>query len=117
MDFQLSSNAKRTVPDRTYDALVVLGGPQSANDKEQYLRSEEDAILHADAGLPVIGICLGASWQLKHWDLQCTLEEKKRWDFTILVSVSDEKLFSGLGNFCAFHWHNDTFDLKGAGGV
>ena len=84
------TDAKRTVPDRTYDALVVLGGPQSANDKEQYLRSEEDAILrHADAGLPVLNMfywnmLLVHSWQLKHWDLQCTLEEKKRWDFTMI---------------------------------
>ena len=111
------TDAKRTIPDRTYDALVVLGGPQSANDKEQYLRSEEDAILrHADAGLPVIGICLGAQLAAKALGSAVYAGGKKEVGFyDDLVSVSDEKLFSGLGNFCAFHWHNDTFDLpKGA---
>ena len=81
-------DAKRTVPDKTYDALVVLGGPQSANDKEQYLRSEEDAILrHADAGvsrmgLPLLEYVLVRSWQLLALDL---VRGAKDWDFTICI--------------------------------
>ncbi len=106
-------DATRTVPDETYDALVVLGGPQSANEKEQYLRREERAILrHADANVPVLGICLGAQLAARALGSTVYTGEKKEVGFyDDLLSVSDRKLFSGMENFCAFHWHNDTFDL------
>ncbi len=106
-------DAKRTIPDRMYGVLVVLGGPQSANDKKPYLRKEEDAILrHAGAGIPVLGICLGAQLAAKALGGIVYEGEKKEVGFyDDLTSVSDEKFFSGLENFCAFHWHNDTFDL------
>ncbi len=46
-----------------YHGLVVLGGPMSANEFDRYphLNIEVDAIRQAvDAGIPVLGICLGA---------------------------------------------------------
>ena len=97
-------DAKRTVPDKTYDALVVLGGPQSANDKEQYLRSEEDAILrHADAGVPVIGICLGAQLAARALGSTVYAGGKKEVGFyDDLVSVSDENCFQDLEIFVRF---------------
>lgn len=50
------------LPDRNeIQAMVVLGGPQSAYDDHPYLASEERYLAAAvDAGLPVLAICLGS---------------------------------------------------------
>src|SRR5437868_3410493 len=48
-------------PDPTsYDALVVLGGPDSANDQTAKMTAELPAVKKAvEAGMPYLGICLG----------------------------------------------------------
>lgn len=44
----------------TYKALVVLGGPDSANDATDKMQQELDQVRAAfTAGLPYLGICLG----------------------------------------------------------
>ncbi|HEY4161323.1 MAG TPA: type 1 glutamine amidotransferase [Candidatus Saccharimonadales bacterium] len=50
-----------TFPDpRGYKALVVLGGPDSANDDTDKMRAELAQVEVAlDAGMPYLGICLG----------------------------------------------------------
>ena len=43
------------------DVIVILGGPQSANDEYPALRSERRYLADATAsGVPVFGVCLGA---------------------------------------------------------
>ena len=43
------------------DLVIVLGGPQSANDDYAALRSEREYVAEAMAsGVPVFGVCLGA---------------------------------------------------------
>ncbi len=43
------------------DLLIILGGPQSANDCYPALRSEREYVAQAMAtGVPVFGVCLGA---------------------------------------------------------
>ena len=48
-------------PDPTkYAAMVVLGGPDSANDQTPKMTAELPAVKKAvDAGMPYLGICLG----------------------------------------------------------
>ncbi|MDI1495243.1 MAG: class I glutamine amidotransferase [Cenarchaeum symbiont of Oopsacas minuta] len=106
-------DARKTIPVNMYDALIILGGSNSANDKKSYLLAEESAILkHADASKPVLGICLGAQLAAKALGSRVYRGAKKEVGFyDDLVAVSKDHLFSGLENFCAFHWHNDTFDL------
>jgi GMP synthase-like glutamine amidotransferase len=57
--FDLSRGA--TLPDpRSYAGIVVLGGPQSANDKSNQILHELEIISKAlEAGIPYLGICLG----------------------------------------------------------
>ncbi|MEM8501952.1 MAG: gamma-glutamyl-gamma-aminobutyrate hydrolase family protein [Cyanobacteria bacterium P01_D01_bin.1] len=44
-----------------YAGVLVFGGPMSVNDNEAYLHQEIELIRHAlAAGLPYLGICLGA---------------------------------------------------------
>ncbi|WP_200821297.1 type 1 glutamine amidotransferase [Oceanicoccus sp. KOV_DT_Chl] len=45
------------------EMLIIMGGPMSVNDEEQYpwLGNEKTFIQQAiDSGIPVLGICLGA---------------------------------------------------------
>lgn len=63
--FDLS--AGESLPDPApYAALVVLGGPQSANDTSEQIIRELAVIEHAlDAGIPYLGICLGLQLLVK----------------------------------------------------
>ena len=43
------------------DALVIMGGPMSTNDNDAWIEREQDYIRTCvDAGIPVLGVCLGA---------------------------------------------------------
>ena len=54
-----------------HDGLVIMGGPQSANDVSVDLAREMDLILVAiEARLPVLGICLGAQLIARPWSLR-----------------------------------------------
>src|SRR3954468_16146854 len=54
-------NRGDALPDPTsYAALVVLGGPDSANDQTAKMATELPAVKKAvEAGMPYLGICLG----------------------------------------------------------
>ncbi len=53
-------------PVETYGALIVLGGPESANDMSQKMLSEL-ALIHSaiQSGIPYLGICLGLQTMVK----------------------------------------------------
>ena len=62
LDFDLYDLSKGDlIPDtRNYKGLVVLGGPQSANDTSPQILHELQRIRETlDAGVPYLGICLG----------------------------------------------------------
>lgn len=67
-NFELCDLSKgELLPDPSiYAGIVVLGGPQSANDKTAQITSELKAIDKAlDAGVPYLGICLGLQLLVK----------------------------------------------------
>jgi GMP synthase-like glutamine amidotransferase len=98
-----------------YQGLVFMGGPMSVNDELPYLRLEQGFIRDAaDAGMPVLGICLGAQLiaaalggrvrrnpakEIGWFDIRCTEE------------AAGDPLFAGIGTETVFHWHGETFDL------
>lgn len=98
-----------------YQGLVFMGGPMSVNDNLAYLRLEEGFIRDAvTAGVPVLGICLGAQLiarslggnvrrnparEIGWFDIRCTPE------------ATADPLFGGMGTETVFHWHGETFDL------
>lgn len=50
-----------------HDAVIVFGGPMSANDDEDYIRREIDWIgVPLAAAKPFLGICLGAQMLARH---------------------------------------------------
>lgn len=112
------------IPDPTmYDALVVFGGPQNANedDKYPYFLQEKVVLRKAVAQeIPVLGICLGGQLlasvlggtvkkhtltEIGFSEVQCTDEGK------------NDPLYVGLaGHQMVYQWHEDTFTLP-AGAV
>ncbi len=103
---------------RNYDGLVVLGGPMSVDETDEYpyLVAETEAIREfIDMDFPVLGICLGSQLIAKAlgsrvykntekeigWYDVSTTEEGER-DPLLCVFSEVEKVFQ---------WHGDTFDI------
>jgi GMP synthase-like glutamine amidotransferase len=99
-----------------YDALIVLGGPMSANDDLPFLHEEVEIVAQAIARQQsVLGICLGA--QLLARALGATVRrnaapETGWFPVQLTEAGREDPLLGQLSNpFEVFHWHNDTFDL------
>lgn len=98
------------------DLLIVMGGPMSVNDEEEYpwLAKEKEFVRKAiDLGKHVLGICLGA--QLIASALSAKVyknsETEIGWFPVNSVSNSSDSLFSFPDSALVFHWHGETFDL------
>ena len=101
------------VPDlREFDAVVFAGGEYGPDEfDEPFFEAERVRIFEAlDAGVPILGICLG-NQLLAHW-LGGEVTQG-RWEIGwIPVQVNEEgqadPLLAGLGeSFFAFLWHGD----------
>jgi GMP synthase (glutamine-hydrolysing) len=105
-----------------YGALVVLGGPASANDDNEIMRSELALISDAIArGLPCLGICLGLQAMVKAAGgrvVPSPLKEKGLRGpdgnpFTVELTEEGraDPLFKGLdGAFPVFQLHGETVE-------
>lgn len=103
------------IPPNDAQLLVILGGPESANDDIHYLRNEEQLIRNfVSKEKPVLGICLGSQLIAKAFGANVYAGEKKEIGFyhDLIKDDSNSKLFSSFENpFTVFHWHGETFDL------
>lgn len=101
-----------------YSGLVVMGGPQSANDPLPALAAEIELISHCvQAELPVLGICLGAQLIAKTLGARVYVNATKEigWEPVFFTDAARrDPVFSGLPSpTIFFHWHGETFDLPG----
>lgn len=103
------------LPQNDASFLIILGGPESANDNISYLRDEEQLIRDfVSKEKPVLGICLGSQLIAKAFGGNVHHGIKKEIGFyhDLIKDNTSSKLFSGFKNpFTVFHWHGDTFDL------
>ena len=107
------------LPDwRGFDAFLVMGGPMGAGDDgdHPWLGPERALVADAaDAGRPVLGVCLGA--QLLAGALGARVYEAEAPEVGLLeVELTEEgradPLFAGIdGPLVSLQWHADTFDL------
>ncbi|WP_244814840.1 glutamine amidotransferase [Caballeronia sp. Lep1P3] len=96
--------------------LVVLGGPIGAYDDAQYphltpLLSMLDKRIAA--GLPTIGICLGAQLIARSLGARVYSSERLElgWSPLALTEAGRASPLHHLETVPVFHWHGDTFDL------
>ncbi|MEQ1886804.1 MAG: gamma-glutamyl-gamma-aminobutyrate hydrolase family protein [Bryobacteraceae bacterium] len=106
----------QTLPLDRAEALIVMGGPQSANDPDPGLISEMKTIetaLHSQ--LPVLGICLGAQLMAKTLGARVYKNRVKEigWAPVYFTDAAEgDALFGGLESPTTFcHWHGETFDM------
>ncbi len=106
-----------------HQALVVLGGPMSADDDDGFPSRRDEISLLADAldrGTPTLGVCLGA--QLLAVAAGAPVRRgpapEVGWGtIRLRDAAAVDPLFAGVGpEVEVLHWHGDTFDLP-AGSV
>jgi len=95
---------------------VVLGGPIGAYDDAAYpfLRNEADWIARRlSAGLPTLGICLGAQLMARALEARTYPGHCKEmgWSPIELSAAGWQSPLRHLAQTAVLHWHGDTYDL------
>lgn len=100
------------------DLLVIMGGPMGVyeEDKHPWLKEEKTFIRAAiDAGVKVLGICLGAQLVAEAAGARVYPNNEKEIGWWPVRKVTNDKTLFFLDafpeEFVTFHWHGDTFDL------
>jgi GMP synthase (glutamine-hydrolysing) len=98
------------------DLLIVLGGPISANDREDYPFLNENIVMleqRLHSGKPTLGICLGA--QLIAVALGSRIhpmpEKEIGWSPIELTEAGQHSCLRHLDNTPVLHWHGEAFEL------
>ncbi|MFC0875377.1 type 1 glutamine amidotransferase [Saccharicrinis sp. FJH2] len=92
---------------KDYDLFLIMGGPMSVNDTEDFpwLEAEKQFISSAiNAGKKVIGICLGAQLIASTLGEPVFLGEEKEIGWYPVRLNNNDLHF-------VFHWHGETYDL------
>ncbi len=99
-----------------HTGVIIMGGPQSANDASPGLAAEMRVIGEAVAkGLPVLGVCLGAQLIAKTLGARVyknSVPEIGWAPVHFTDAAKTDPLFSGFASPTTFfHWHGETFDI------
>ena len=110
-------------PVENFGAVVVLGGPDSANDTNEKMKNELAFIRNAiDLKIPYLGICLGLQTLVKAAGGKVIKSPVKETGFidpdgnNFTISLTDkgkqDPLFEGLNSpLNVFHLHRETVEL------
>jgi len=96
-----------------YSAIVVFGGPMSANDNDEFIKKEIDWIGQVlQSEVPFLGICLGAQILVKY--LGCKVEKNPNelseiGFYKIQPTENGIKLFQSQDVF--YQFHTEGFEL------
>jgi GMP synthase-like glutamine amidotransferase len=102
-----------------FDALVVMGGPQSAASDDGFPTRRAELALIADAvgrGLPVLGVCLGAQLLAEAVGGAAVRGDRGLevgWaEVALTPAAAHDDLFAQAApTFAPLHWHGDTVEL------
>jgi len=99
-------------------AVIVLGGTMGVHDEADYsflLPLKQFMRSAAEAGTPLLGICLGGQLlaQVLGGEVRSHhCSEKGLQEIHLTSGGQDDPLFAGLpATFAAFEWHNDSFTV------
>ena len=104
------------MPRQEYSAIIVLGGPMSANDPIPGL-ADELALIEQELarGTPMLGICLGSQLIAKALGARVYRNTQLEigWEPVHLTDAGrSDPLFAGIESpYTFFHWHGETFDI------
>jgi GMP synthase-like glutamine amidotransferase len=100
------------------DGVIIMGGPQSANDMQTgYIREELIWLKKAiDDGLPMLGICLGAQMMAKAAGAEIFASPVRElgWCPVYQTAASEtDPLFALMQDgLMVFQWHGETFSMS-----
>lgn len=104
----------------SFDALVLMGGPMSANDEARFpwIRREKRLIAESIArGTPVLGVCLGAQLIADVAGARvypAATPEIGWFPVRLTRGAQSHAVFRDLpSEFVPLHWHGETFGLPG----
>jgi len=103
-------------PDAGFDGVIIMGGPQSANDDTDYILAELAWLKNMiSAGMPMLGICLGAQLMAKAIDaeiIQSQVRELGWYPVYHTNETADDPVFRNMPDgLSVFQWHGETFSL------
>jgi GMP synthase-like glutamine amidotransferase len=96
--------------------LIIMGGPMSVNDEDKYpWLGDEKKFIHNTilAGIPTLGICLGAQLIADVMGGHITACNNKEigWFPISAHKAPGKEAFSFPKELSVFHWHGETFSL------
>jgi GMP synthase-like glutamine amidotransferase len=101
---------------RGYQALIILGGPMNVYETKTYpylYQVDELVTQGLYAGVPMLGICLGAQILAKNLGAPVVRNDKPEigwYDVQLTRQGLESPLFAGLpDHFPVFQWHGDRF--------
>ena len=116
VNFERSPHAQPRID--SYHGLVLLGGPMSVRDVEEYPHLESELRLVQDAldkGVPILGICLGAQLVAKALGaaVEPNAEKEIGWyDVRPTRAGHTDPLLAPFGDGAKlFQWHGDSFEI------
>jgi GMP synthase-like glutamine amidotransferase len=111
--------AGEALPDSgSFDFLIVMGGSMNVDEEASYpWLAEEKALIRRsiDAGIPVLGICLGAQLIAAALGARVApMGYKEIGWFPVRAEMARHAFFPGLDKgdqLAVAHWHGDAFEL------